>query len=127
MGLGLEVAGKLRGTAESTGDARRPCSFPPPLLVLCTSSSTWPPTLPGTQPGHPPSLRHSQGSTHLSHSWVGLGNLAQICLSTQKGGQLGLGQQVLQVVGSSNFQLGQGQADGPVEIMPLGVWGAPTH
>lgn len=80
--------------------------------------------------GHPPtlsSLLHSQCSTHLSHSGVGVTNVPQICLSTQKGGQLVLSQQVLQVEGSSNFQLGQSQADGPVEIKPLGGWEAPTH
>lgn len=79
--------------------------------------------------GHPPppSLLHSQSSTHLSHSGVGVTNVAQICLRTQKGGQLVLGQQVLQIVGSSDFQLGQSQADGPVEIKPLGGWEAPTH
>lgn len=78
---------------------------------------------------HPtlPPLLHSQSSTHLSHSGVGVTNVPQICLSTQKGGQLVLSQQVLQVEGSLNFQLGQSQADGPVEIKPLGCWEAPTH
>lgn len=57
-------------------------------------------------PTLPPSPGHSRSSTHLSHSGVGVTDLAQICLSTQKGGQLGLSQQVLQVVGSLDFQLG---------------------
>lgn len=104
---------------ESPGGAYWACSLFPAMLALGTASSTWPSTL--------PPLRHSQGGTHLSHSGVSITNLAQICLSTQKCGQLGLGQQVLQVVGSSNVQLGQGQADSPVEITPLEAWGALNH
>lgn len=128
MGLEPEMPKMLRETTvphpchwepESPGSAYWACSFLPALLALGIASSMWPSTL--------PPLRCSHTSTHLSHSGVGVTNLAQICLSTQKGGQLGLGQQVLKVVGSSNFQLGQSQADGPVEIKPLGGWGAPTH
>lgn len=44
---------------------------------------------------HSPSPGPSQSSAHLSHSGVGITDLAQICLSTQQGGQLSLGQQVL--------------------------------
>ena len=117
MGLELETPRELRETAipHLTGSWT--------ALALPTG-----PVLPSCPAGHGhsflhtatlPPLRHLQSSAHLSHSGVGVTNLAQICLSTQEGGQLGLGQQVLQVVGSSDFQLGQGQADGPVEIMPL--------
>lgn len=126
MGLELEIPRELRETAVPMSlGAREPWQS---LLGL---------VFPSCPAGlghsflqvaiHPPSPATQPGGTHLSHSGVGVSHLAQICLSTQKSGQLGLGQQVLQVVGSSNVQLGQGQADSPVEMTPLGAWGAPTH
>lgn len=112
MDLELEVARELserrlfdtslegqRAPAMPTGNASRPCSSFQP----CWSCPQLPPRRP---PLHSPSPGPSQSSAHLSHSGVGITDLAQICLSTQQGGQLGLGQQVLQVVGSSDFQLG---------------------
>lgn len=71
---------------------------------------------------NPPSLPldTTHDSTNLSHSEVAITDLAQGCLSAQQGGQLGLGQQDLQVIGSLQLQLGQRQADGTGETKWLG-------
>ena len=53
---------------------------------------------------------------YLSDAEVGIADFAQVRLGAQKGGQLGLGEQVLQVVGSPQHELRQGQAHGPAEM-----------
>lgn len=52
---------------------------------------------------------------YLSNSKVGIADFAQVCLGAQQGRQLGLGKQVLQVIGCFQRQLGHGQVDGPGE------------
>lgn len=43
---------------------------------------------------------------YLSNSKVGIADFAQVCLGAQQGRQLGLGKQVLQVIGCFQSQLG---------------------
>lgn len=59
---------------------------------------------------------HHRHGRYLSDSEIVIADFAQVCLGPQQGGQLGLGQQVPQVIGGSQCQLGHGQADSPVGV-----------
>lgn len=92
------------------------------LAMLSSSSYTATPKV--SLPLHIPPVNRQDPSQaqidvaaqYLSNSEIGITDFAQVCLGTQQGGQLGLGEQVLQVIGPSQHQLRHGQVDGPGEM-----------